>query len=105
MVFGFGAAIAVTERIIFFGLSSNLIMYFTRVIHQDLKTATNNVNYWRGATTLMPLIGGFVGDVYTGGFRMVILSSILYLTVYYIHLSFSQFLYCISFTCNLISNA
>ncbi|KAK7379316.1 hypothetical protein VNO80_04774 [Phaseolus coccineus] len=75
----FVLAIAIIERIAYFGISSNLIMYLTRVIHQDLKTATNNVNYWKGATTLMPLIGGFVGDAYTGRFRMVLLSSLVYL--------------------------
>ncbi|CAJ1863329.1 unnamed protein product [Sphenostylis stenocarpa] len=47
----------------------------------DLKTATNNVNYWKGATTLLPLIGGFVGDAYSGRFRMVLLSSFIYLKI------------------------
>ncbi|KAK7379315.1 hypothetical protein VNO80_04772 [Phaseolus coccineus] len=75
----FVLAIAIIERITYFGIWGNLIMYLTRVIHQDLKTATNNVNYWKGATTLMPLIGGFVGDAYTGRFRMVLLSSLVYL--------------------------
>lgn len=97
ILFEFGAAISMSERISYFGLSANLIMYLTRVIHQDLKTATNNVNYWKGATTLLPLIGGYVGDAYTGRFRMALFCSLLYLKVYiyiYIHLSFSHFLYC-----------
>jgi len=92
ILFGFGAAISICERMTYFGISSNLIMYLTRVIQQDLKTATNNVNYWRGATTLLPLIGGFVADSYTGRFCMVLLSSLVYLKVYihiHIHLSFS----------------
>ena len=82
IVFGFGAAISISERMIYFGISSNLIMYLTRVMHEDLKTATNNVNNWRGATTLLPLICGFVADAYTGSFRMVLLSSVVYLKVY-----------------------
>ncbi|KAG2406301.1 Protein NRT1/ PTR FAMILY 5.7 [Vigna angularis] len=60
----FVLAVSMSERIAYFGLGSNLITYLTRVMHQDLKTATNNVNYWRGATTLLPLIGGYVGDAY-----------------------------------------
>ena len=107
IVFGFGAAISISERMTYYGISSNLVMYLTRVMHEDLKTATNNVNYWKGATTLLPLIGSFVGDAYTGRFRMVVLSSLVYLKVHtYTYSSFfSQFVYCICFTCNLITNA
>ncbi|XP_029125930.1 uncharacterized protein LOC109792206 [Cajanus cajan] len=75
----FVLAIEFSERLSHFGISSNLIMYLANVMHEDLKTATNNVNFWKGATTLMPLIGGFIGDAYTGRFRMVLFSSLLYL--------------------------
>nr|KYP75881.1 Peptide transporter PTR2 [Cajanus cajan] len=68
-----------SERVCHFGLSSNLITYLTKVMHKDLNTATKNVNYWVGATTLMPLIGGFVADAYTGRYRMIIYSSLVYL--------------------------
>ncbi|KAG5063832.1 hypothetical protein JHK85_005015 [Glycine max] len=68
-----------SERITHFGISSNLIMYPTRVMHEDLKTTTNNVNCWKGATTLLPLIGGFVGDAYTGQFHIVLFSSLFIL--------------------------
>ncbi|RZB72910.1 Protein NRT1/ PTR FAMILY 5.6 [Glycine soja] len=80
-------AIEFSERITHFGISSNLIMYPTRVMHEDLKTATNNVNCWKGATTLLPLIGGFVGDAYTGRFHIVLFSSLfilLFVSVTYV---------------------
>lgn len=76
-----GAAIEFSERVSFFGIATNLISYLTQVIHQDLKTAAKNVNYWAGTTTLMPLIGGFVADAYTGRFHMVVFSSLVYLMV------------------------
>ena len=44
-------------------------------------TAAKSVNYWVGTTTLMPLVGRFVADAYTGGFNMVIFSSLVYLMV------------------------
>ncbi|RDX76412.1 Protein NRT1/ PTR FAMILY 5.6, partial [Mucuna pruriens] len=91
-------AIEFSERITYFGISSNLIMYLTRVMHQDLKTATNNVNYWRGATTLIPLIGGFIGDAYTGQFRMILFSSLIYLKGLSM-LTMSQFIPCLK-ACN-----
>lgn len=77
----FGAAIEFSERLSYFGLASNLIMYLTKVLHQDLVTAAKNVNYWTGVTTLMPLIGAYIADTYTGRFTMVLLSSLIYLMV------------------------
>lgn len=72
-------SIEFSERLSYFGIATNLISYLTRVMHQDLKTAAKNVNYWSGVTTIMPLLGGFLADAYTGRFPMVLLSSILYL--------------------------
>lgn len=72
-------SIEFSERLSYFGIATNLISYLTRVMHQDLKTAAKNVNYWSGVTTMMPLLGGFLADAYAGRFPMVLLSSILYL--------------------------
>ncbi|XP_057476720.1 protein NRT1/ PTR FAMILY 5.6-like [Actinidia eriantha] len=72
-------AIEFSERLTYFGIATNLISYLSRVIRQDLKTAAKNVNYWLGVTTMMPLIGGFLADAYTGRFPMILISSILYL--------------------------
>ncbi|XP_027335808.1 protein NRT1/ PTR FAMILY 5.6-like [Abrus precatorius] len=75
----FVLTIEFSERIIYFGIASNLISYLTKVIHEDLNTAAKNVNYWTGTTTLMPLIGGFLADAYTGRFLMILFSSLVYL--------------------------
>ncbi|KAF7845440.1 protein NRT1/ PTR FAMILY 5.6-like [Senna tora] len=48
-------------------------------MHEDLKTAAKNVNYWSGVTTLMPLFGGFFADAYLGRYFTVVLSCIVYL--------------------------
>ncbi|KAF8397393.1 hypothetical protein HHK36_016306 [Tetracentron sinense] len=68
-----------SERLSYFGIATNLITYLTKAIHQDLKTAAKNVNYWAGVTTMMPLIGGFLADAYIGRFSTVLISSIIYL--------------------------
>ncbi|XP_047311180.1 protein NRT1/ PTR FAMILY 5.6-like [Impatiens glandulifera] len=68
-----------SERLSYFGIATSLIIYLTKVIHQDLKTAAKNCNYWSGVTTLMPLLGGFLADSYLGRFYTVLLSSIVYL--------------------------
>ncbi|KAK9283160.1 hypothetical protein L1049_011392 [Liquidambar formosana] len=72
-------SIEFSERLSFFGIATNLISYLTKIMHQDLKTAARNVNYWSGVTTMMPLIGGFLADSYTGQFPMVLSSSLIYL--------------------------
>ncbi|KAI4354580.1 hypothetical protein L6164_003430 [Bauhinia variegata] len=72
-------AIEFSERLSYFGIATSLILYLTKVIHQDLKTAARNVNYWSGVTTLMPLFGGFLADAYLGRYSTVFASSIVYL--------------------------
>ena len=75
------AAIEFSERLSYFGIATSLVIYLTRVIRQDLKTAARNVNYWTGVTTLMPLLGGFLADAYLGRFSTVLVSTIVYLFV------------------------
>ncbi|XP_073113183.1 protein NRT1/ PTR FAMILY 5.6 isoform X2 [Elaeis guineensis] len=72
-------AIEFSERLSYFGLATNLIIYLTKVLHQDVKTAAKNVNYWSGVTTMMPLVGGFVADAYLGRFSTVLCSTLIYL--------------------------
>ncbi|KAG1337813.1 protein NRT1/ PTR FAMILY 5.6 [Cocos nucifera] len=72
-------AIEFSERLSYFGLSTNLILYLNKVLHQEVKTAAKNVNYWSGVTTMMPLVGGYVADAYLGRFSTVIFSSLIYL--------------------------
>lgn len=86
------AAIEFSERLSYFGLATSLIIYLTKVIHQDLKTAAKTVNYWSGVTTLMPLFGGFVADACLGRFSTVLVSSIIYLLVVIIISSYFHFL-------------
>lgn len=75
------SAIEFSERLSYFGIATSLVLYLTKVIHQDLKTAARNVNYWAGVTTLMPLFGGFIADAYLGRYSAVVASSIVYLMV------------------------
>ncbi|KAK9289856.1 hypothetical protein L1049_008016 [Liquidambar formosana] len=72
-------AIEFSERLSYFGIATSLIIYLTKVIHQDLKTAAKSVNYWSGVTTLMPLFGGFIADAYLGRFSTVFVSCVVYL--------------------------
>ncbi|XP_074570504.1 protein NRT1/ PTR FAMILY 5.6-like [Curcuma longa] len=72
-------AIEFAERLSYFGLATNLIIYLTQVLHQDLKTAVRNVNYWSGVTAVIPLLGGFIADAYSGRYATVVVSSLIYI--------------------------
>ncbi|XP_048495533.1 protein NRT1/ PTR FAMILY 5.6 [Beta vulgaris subsp. vulgaris] len=71
-------AMGFSEIMCYFGMAANMITYMTKVMNQDLKTAANSVNLWIGVTTMMPLLGGFLADAYTGRYIMIIFSAILY---------------------------
>ena len=96
----FCAVFEFTEKLCVFGLGINLIIYLTEVLHQDIKTAAKNVNYWIGVSTLTSLIGGFIADTYLGRFSMVLVSSLIYLTVRVVCVNHFQ-----STNCNLQINA
>ncbi|CAH8311118.1 unnamed protein product [Eruca vesicaria subsp. sativa] len=68
-----------SERLSYFGIVTSLVVYLTTILHQDLKMAVRNANYWSGVTTLMPLLGGFVADAYLGRFATALLATIIYL--------------------------
>lgn len=74
-------AIEFSERLSYFGIATNLVVYLTTILHQDLKMAVKNANYWSGVTTLMPLLGGFVADAYLGRYATVLLATTIYLMV------------------------
>ena len=68
-----------SERLSNAGLSTSLMTYLTKVLHEEMKVAAKNVNYWVSVTMLMPLLGGFLADGYLGRFSTVVFSTAVYL--------------------------
>ncbi|KAG9453067.1 hypothetical protein H6P81_005971 [Aristolochia fimbriata] len=83
-------ALEFSERLSYFGIITNLIIYLTQVLNQDLKTAVKNVNYWFGVSLTVPLIGGFLADACWGRFKTVVLATLLYL-LGFVLLTLSQY--------------
>lgn len=69
------------ERFAYQGLASNLIQYLTNVLNEPITQAAKDVNTWVGASSLFPLLGGFIADSYLGRFNTILLSSLIYLVV------------------------
>ncbi|XP_040993946.1 protein NRT1/ PTR FAMILY 8.2-like [Juglans microcarpa x Juglans regia] len=66
------------ERLAFYGMSSNLVLYFKKQLHQHSATATRNNLNWGGTCYLTPLIGAFFADAYLGRYRTIAYFSIIY---------------------------
>ncbi|EFJ32364.1 hypothetical protein SELMODRAFT_439656 [Selaginella moellendorffii] len=66
------------ERLAFYGINANLVMYLTKELHQGNATAAKNVAVWAGTGYLTPLIGAFIADSFLGRFKTIAAFSTLY---------------------------
>ncbi|KAI5603498.1 hypothetical protein POPTR_001G248600v4 [Populus trichocarpa] len=66
------------ERLAYYGMSSNLILYFKHRLNQQSATATRNNLNWGGTCYLTPLIGAFFADAYLGRYWTIACFSIIY---------------------------
>ncbi|XP_062201001.1 protein NRT1/ PTR FAMILY 5.2-like [Phragmites australis] len=68
------------ERMAYYGVAANLVMYLTERLHQGTVEAANNVTNWSGTVFLTPLLGAFVADAYLGRYWTFVAGSAVYLT-------------------------
>lgn len=66
------------ERMAFYGIASNLVVYLTTQLHEDTVSSVTNVNNWSGAVWMTPIIGAYIADSYLGRFWTFTLSSLIY---------------------------
>ncbi|XP_061373996.1 protein NRT1/ PTR FAMILY 8.1-like isoform X1 [Gastrolobium bilobum] len=66
------------ERLAYYGMSTNLVLYFKNRLHQHSATASKNVSNWSGTCYITPLIGAFVADSYLGRYWTIFCFSIVY---------------------------
>jgi len=75
------AVYEVFERMTYYGISSNLVLYLTRKLHQGTVTASDNVNNWVGTNYITPILGAYVADAHLGRYWTFVISSVIYLLV------------------------
>ncbi|CAI8601845.1 unnamed protein product [Vicia faba] len=68
------------ERVAYYGISSNLILYLTKKLHQGTVTSSNIVNNWVGTVFITPILGAYVADVHLGRYWTFVISSLIYLS-------------------------
>ncbi|XP_006649373.1 protein NRT1/ PTR FAMILY 5.2-like [Oryza brachyantha] len=66
------------ERMAYYGIAANLVIYLTDKLHQGTVEASNNVTNWSGAVFIMPLIGAYVADAYLGRYWTFVAGSAIY---------------------------
>lgn len=69
------------ERMAFYGIASNLVVYLTTQLHEDTVSSVRNVNNWSGSVWITPLLGAYVADTYLGRFWTFTISSLIYVMV------------------------
>ncbi|KAM7522101.1 hypothetical protein LguiA_012003 [Lonicera macranthoides] len=66
------------ERLAYYGMSTNLLLYFKHHLNQHSTVASRNLSNWSGTCYITPLIGAFVADAYLGRYWTIASFSIIY---------------------------
>ena len=69
------------ERLAYYGISTNLVTYLTKKMHEGNVSAATNVTTWQGTCYLTPLIGAVVADAYWGRYWTIATFSTIYFIV------------------------
>ncbi|GFZ01632.1 peptide transporter 1 [Actinidia rufa] len=67
------------ERLAYYGMSSNLVLYFKHQLNQTSATASKNQSEWSGTCYITSLIGAFLADAYLGRYWTIACFSIIYI--------------------------
>ncbi|KAI3868590.1 hypothetical protein MKX03_036658 [Papaver bracteatum] len=67
------------ERMAYYGISSNLVLYLTRKLQEGTVKSANNVTNWVGTVWMTPIIGAYVADAHLGRYWTFLISAAIYL--------------------------
>ncbi|XP_020597742.1 protein NRT1/ PTR FAMILY 5.3-like [Phalaenopsis equestris] len=67
------------ERLAYFGVAPNLVVYLTNKLHQGTIKSSNNVTNWFGTIMLTPIFGAYIADSHLGRYWTFVISSAIYL--------------------------
>ncbi|XP_019181498.1 PREDICTED: protein NRT1/ PTR FAMILY 5.2-like [Ipomoea nil] len=70
----------VFERMAYYGISSNLVLYLTQKLHQGTVKSANNVTNWVGTIWMTPILGAYVADAFLGRYWTFLIACAIYLS-------------------------
>ncbi|RVX19343.1 Protein NRT1/ PTR family 5.1 [Vitis vinifera] len=56
----------VFERMAYYGIASNLVLYLKRELHEGTVKSANNVTNWVGTVWMAPILGAYIADAHLG---------------------------------------
>jgi dipeptide/tripeptide permease len=65
----------------YYGISSNLVVYLTKKLHEGTVRSSNNVTNWVGTIWMTPILGAYVADAHLGRYWTFLIASVIYLLV------------------------
>ncbi|KAF6145546.1 hypothetical protein GIB67_037579 [Kingdonia uniflora] len=69
------------ERMAYYGISANLVVYLTTKVHEGTVASSNNVTNWAGTVWIMPILGAYIADAHLGRYWTFVIASVIYLMV------------------------
>lgn len=66
------------ERLAYYGISTNLVTYLTKKLHEGNVSAARNVTTWQGTCYIAPLIGAVLADASWGRYQTIAVFSTIY---------------------------
>ncbi|XP_050216453.1 protein NRT1/ PTR FAMILY 5.2-like isoform X2 [Mercurialis annua] len=70
----------VFERMAYYGIASNLVLYLTKKLNEGTVQSANNVTNWVGTVWMAPILGAYVADALLGRYWTFVISGIIYLS-------------------------
>ncbi|KAK9069019.1 hypothetical protein SSX86_013135 [Deinandra increscens subsp. villosa] len=67
------------ERMAYYGISTNLVLYLTREMKEGTVSSSNSVTNWVGTVWITPILGAYVADTYLGRYWTFMIASVIYL--------------------------
>ena len=69
------------ERLAFYGLATNLVIYLQTVMGADPASAATNLMVFEGTCYLTPLLGAWLADSLWGRYKTILVFSLIYMIV------------------------
>lgn len=73
--------IEIGERLVFYGIFVNLVIYLIYVLYEGIEKLVINVNNWMGMIFFVFFLGVFFVDVFWGRFWIIFIFGVVYFVV------------------------
>ncbi|KAJ3694129.1 hypothetical protein LUZ60_009609 [Juncus effusus] len=76
---GFLLAYSAFDSMVFYSVASNLVVYLTEQLHDNMVNSVRNASTWIGMIWVTPIIGAYIADTYLGRFWTFFIASLIHL--------------------------